>query len=127
MSLKGFGAVSSGINASRESIQNEVWAISLLLRTSGSIISDDIRGALRKASDGMKGFAQEFSYKFREGLGRSEIINSGPALVGACPCPPCVVGFSILTAGATAIYHIKNGNVKSAFRALIPSKADSHC
>ncbi|MDE1869500.1 MAG: hypothetical protein KGH71_00755 [Candidatus Micrarchaeota archaeon] len=126
MSIKGLGAIGSGINASRESIQNEVWALSLLIRTSGSIVSDDVKNALRKASLGMRGFSQNLSYKFREGLGRGEIMNSAPALVGACPCPPCVVGFSVVTTVATAIYHIKNGNVKSAFRALVPKK-DSHC
>lgn len=127
MSTKSFGVLGSGISASRKLIQNEVWAISLLLRGSSSMISDDLKNVFRGASEGIKGFGQNFSYKFREGLGRSEIINSAPALVGACPCPPCVVGFSVIAAISTAVYHIKGGNIKSAFKALIPEKADSHC
>jgi len=58
MSSKGFGVLSSGLGASRDLIQNEIWAVSLLLRNSTSLIGDDFKGAFRKASDQIKRFAR---------------------------------------------------------------------
>lgn len=112
MSAKSFGVLGSGISASRDLIQNEVWAISLLLRGSAPVLRDELRGAFRKTTFEIKNFGQNLSLRFREALTRNELVGTVPSLVvGACPCGPCAVGVSFVSIVTTSLYYIKKGKI----------------
>lgn len=107
----------NALNNSREAIGNEIWAISILLRGSTALIKEDAKELFRGASEKIKGFGGEFSFKFREALTRNELIGTAPSMMaGSCPCTPCAVGFSLAAVAATIAYTIKGGSVRSVFK-----------